>query len=83
MKRNLFIELLEGGEKVSIYSPHFEGEKYSEFENFLLKYKDLYLDDIRQLVYRLDIIKRDGAEDRHFRYEGTHKDRVMALPSHL
>ncbi len=83
MKRNLFIELLEGGEKVSLYSPHFEGEKYSEFENFLLKYKDLYPNDIKQLVYRLDIIKRDGAEDRHFRYEGTHKDRVMALPSHL
>lgn len=83
MKRNLFIELLEGGEKVSLYSPHFEGEKYSEFENFLLKYKDLYPNDIRQLVYRLDIIKRDGAEDRHFRYEGTHKDRVMAIPSHL
>ena len=38
---------------------------------------------MRQLVYRLDIIKRDGAADRHFRYEGTRRDRVMALPSHL
>ncbi len=38
---------------------------------------------MRQLVYRLDIIKRDGAADRHFRYEGTKRDRVMALPSHL
>lgn len=83
MKRNLFIELLESGEKVSFYSPHFEGEQYSEFENFLLKYKDLYPEDVKQIVYRLDIIKRDGAEDRHFRYEGTRKDRVMALPSHL
>ena len=59
MERNLLIELLEDGEKVSLYSPHFEGEEYSEFE------------------------KRDGAEDRHFRYEGTKRDRVMALPSHL
>lgn len=83
MERNLFIELLESGEKVSFYSPHFEGEQYSEFENFLLKYKDLYPEDVKQIVYRLDIIKRDGAEDRHFRYEGTRKDRVMALPSHL
>ena len=83
MKRNLFIELLEGGDKVSLYSPHFEGEDYSEFEKFLLEYKDTYPDDIRQIVYRLDIIKREGAEDRHFRYEGTRKDRVMALPSHL
>ena len=83
MERNLFIELLEDGDKVSLYSPHFEGEDYSEFEKFLLAYKDTYPDDVRQLVYRLDIIKRDGAEDRHFRYEGNRRDRVMALPSHL
>ena len=83
MERNLLIELLEDGDKVSLYSPHFEGEEYSEFEKFLLCYKDTYPDDVRQLVYRLDIIKRDGAADRHFRYEGTKRDRVMALPSHL
>ena len=83
MERNLFIELLEDGEKVSLYSPHFEGEEYSEFERFLLTYKDTFPDDVRQLVYRLDIIKRDGARDMHFRYEGTRRDRVMALPSHL
>ena len=83
MERNLFLELLEDNNKVSLYSPHFENEAYSEFEKFLLTYKDTYPDDVRQLVYRLDIIKRDGAEDRHFRYEGTRRDRVMALPSHL
>ena len=44
MERNLLIELLEGGEKVSLYSPHFEGEEYSEFEKFLLTYKDTYPD---------------------------------------
>lgn len=83
MKRNLFIELLEDGEKVSLYSPRFEGEEYTEFEKFLLLYKDTYPDDVRQIVYRLDIVKRDGARDMHFRYEGTRGDRVMALPSHL
>ncbi len=83
MERNLLIELLEDGNKVSLYSPHFEGEEYSEFEKFLLAFKDDYPNDVAQLVYRLDIIKRDGAEDRHFRYEGTRRDRVMALPSHL
>ena len=83
MERNLFLELLEDNDRVSLYSPHFEGEEYSEFERFLLTYKDTSPDDVRQLVYRLDIIKRDGAEDRHFRYEGTRRDRVMALPSHL
>jgi len=54
MERNLLIELLEDGDKVSLYSPHFEGEDYSEFEKFLLTYKDAYPDDVRQLVYRLD-----------------------------
>jgi len=83
MERNLLIELLEDGQKVSLYSPHFEGEEYSEFEKFLLTYKDTHPNDVRQLVYRLDIIKRDGARDMHFRYEGTRRDRVMALPSHL
>lgn len=83
MERNLLLELLEDGNKVSLYSPHFENEEYSEFEKFLLAFKDDYPNDVRQLVYRLDIIKRDGAEDRHFRYEGTMRDRVMALPSHL
>ena len=48
-----------------------------------MTFKDNYPNDVAQLVYRLDIIKRDGAEDRHFRYEGTRRDRVMALPSHL
>lgn len=83
MKNNLFIELLEDGDKVSLYSPRFEGEEYTEFEKFLLQYKDSHPEDVAQLVYRLDIIKHDGAADRHFRYEGTKRDRVMALPSHL
>ncbi len=83
MKHNLLIELLEDGSKVSLYSPRFEGEEYTEFEKFLIRYNDEYPKEVAQIVYRLDIIKRDGAEDRHFRYEGTKRDRVMALPSHL
>ena len=83
MEKNLIIELLEDGDNVSLYSPRFEGEEYTEFEKFLLKFRDDYPSDVAQLVYRLDIIKRDGAADRHFRYEGTRRDRVMALPSHL
>ena len=83
MEKNLLIELLEDGENVSLYSPRFDGESYTEFEKFLLEYKDSYPKDVAQIVYRLDIIKRDGADDRHFRYEGTRRDRVMALPSHL
>lgn len=83
MKKNLLIELLETGDKVSLYSPRFEGEEYSEFEKFLIKYKDEYTRDIQILIRRIDIIKENGADDRYFRYEGTMRDRVMALPSHL
>lgn len=83
MKRNLLIELLETGERVSLYSPRFEGEEYTEFEKFLLTYKEDYLQDIQILIRRIDIIKENGADDRYFRYEGTRQDRVMALPSHL
>ena len=75
--------MLESGEKVSLYSPRFEGEEYTEFEKFLLTYKENYLQDIHILVRRIDIIKANGAEDRYFRYEGKRKDRVMALPSHF
>ncbi len=83
MEKNLFIELLEDNGKVSLYSPRFEGEQYTEFEKFLLAFRELYPDDVKQIVYRLDIAKREGAQDRHFRYEGKMRDRVMALPSHL
>lgn len=83
MKRNLLVELLETGEKVSLYSPRFEGEECTEFEKFLLKYKDTYEKEIQILVRRLGIIKRNGAEERYFRYEGSVNDRVMGLPSHI
>ena len=83
MEKNLLIELLETGEKVSLYSPRFESEEYTEFEKFLLTYKDKYAQDVQILIRRIDIIKENGAEDRFFRYEGSKRDRVMALPSHL
>lgn len=83
MEKKLQIELLEDGDKVSIYSPRFEGETYTEFEKFLIAHKDLYPKDLAQIIYRLDIVKRDGPADRHFRYEGKKSDRVMALPSYL
>lgn len=83
MGKNLFIELLEDGDKVSLYSPKFEGEDYTEFEKFLLQYKDSHKRDIQILIKRIDLIKQYGAEDRHFRYEGSMSDRVMALPSHI
>ena len=62
MERNLLIELLEDGEKVSLYSPHFEGEEYSEFEKFLITYKDTYPDDVRQQREKDKVIVVTGTE---------------------
>lgn len=81
--RNLLIELLEEGDKVSLYSPKFEGETCTEFEKFLMKYMESHLRDVQILIRRIDIIKEQGADDRYFRYEGKMNDRVMALPSHI
>lgn len=83
MEKNLLLEMLEDGEKVSLYSPRFEGEEYTEFEKFILAFRETHLEDLQVLIRRLDIIKQNGAEDRYFRYEGSRDDRVMALPSHL
>ncbi len=83
MKRNLLVELLETGEKVSLYSPRFEGEEYTEFEKFLLEYKNMeeFHRDLGVLFARLEEIKKNFAEDRYFRYEGSRSDRVRALPA--
>ena len=64
MEKNLFIELLEDNGKVSLYSPRFEGEQYTEFEKFLLAFKEQYPDDVKQIVFRLDIAKREGAHNK-------------------
>ena len=39
MEKNLLIEMLEEGDKVSLYSPKYEGEQFTEFEQFLLAFK--------------------------------------------
>ena len=78
MERNLLIELLEQGEKVNLYSPKFEGEEYTEFEKFIIKFKDNYLSDLQIIIGRIDKIKAMGSDDRHFRYEGTKHDTTAA-----
>lgn len=69
MQRDLLLKLLESGERVSIYSPQFQGEEYSEFEKFLLSFMDNteYGEDLGVIMGRLETIKRMGAEDRYDR----------------
>lgn len=80
---NILIELLEEHDKVSFYSIRFHGEEYTEFEKFLLKYKDTHKEDIGIIMYRLEKIIADGVFERHFRYAGKKWDRTSELPSHL
>lgn len=83
MKQYLLLELLEDGNNVSLYSPRFEGEIYTEFEKFILEYKDKeeFAKDLGVIFARINVIKENFAEDRYFRYEGKTKDRVRALPA--
>ncbi|MCQ2330617.1 MAG: hypothetical protein MJZ55_01360 [Paludibacteraceae bacterium] len=85
MKQDLFIKLLEQGQSVSLYSFQFVGEQYSEFEKFLLAYKDReeFADDLGVILARLNVIKENGAQDRYLRYESTKNDRVFALPAYI
>jgi len=85
MQRDLLLKLLESGEQVSIYSPLFSGEEYSEFEKFLLNYMDKpdFGSDLGVIMGRLETIKQQGVQDRFFRFEGRSFDRVFALPAYL
>ena len=83
MRKKIFIELLEEYENVNIYSIRIDGESQTEFERFLMLHKDRYKKDIGTLLYRIQRISEDGVFERHFRYEGKHKDRVSAIPSHF
>ena len=59
MQRDLLLKLLESGEKVSIYSPQFVDEEYSEFEKFLLAYMNEpdFGEDLGVIMARLEVIK--------------------------
>lgn len=82
-KQKLTIILLEEYENVNLYSFQFENEALSEFEKFLLSFKDTHPEDIGTIMYRLERIVNDGVFERHFRYAGKVKDRTAELPSHF
>ena len=82
MRKDVLIQLLEDGDKVSLYSVKFKGEELSEFEKFLTQFgTDEFAKDMGVILARLNTIQQLGADDRHFRYEGRISDRVRALPA--
>jgi hypothetical protein len=82
-KRNLSIELLEEHENVNVYSIHFDGEEFTEFEQFMLRFMDSHPKDVGIIMSRLEKIYFDGVFERHFRYAGRVKDRTAELPNNI
>lgn len=75
------LKTIEQYDNVSLYSICFDGSNISEYEDFLMKFKDnstLNLDFQRIIVALEKIIDR-GALERFFRIEGKMNDRLSAL----
>lgn len=63
MEKNLLIELLETGEKVSLYSPRFEGEEYTEFEKFLINMPKMYKSSLEGLISSKKMVQKIDSSD--------------------
>lgn len=79
MKRLIRVELLEIHPKATFYVVRFKDDPASEFEKFIDAYsgRDEFQANIKELVYWMDTIGKQGAEERYFRLEGG---KVKAIP---
>lgn len=75
------LKTLEQTDNVSLYSICFDGKDVSEYEAFLLKFKeDAKLnEDYKKIILALEKIVAVGAFERFFRPEGKMNDHVAAL----
>lgn len=74
---------VEQTENAGLFSICFEGSATTEFENFILKFKDdAYCQrDLQIILSALQrMLTTSGFLERYFRPEGKMKDRVCALP---
>lgn len=70
-------------EKAGLFSICFEGESYSEFEKFILAYRDnvSLSRDLQIILVALNrMMESTGFLERYFRPEGKMNDNVCALP---
>lgn len=78
MKRLVCVELLQIHAKAAFYVVRFKEESVSEFEKFLDAHTDpKFQQNLKELVYWMDTIGKNGALDRYFRFEGG---KVKAIP---
>ncbi len=75
------LKTIEQNDNVSLYSICFNGNDLSEYENFLMKFKDnsTLNQDFQRILLALEKIIDRGALERFFRVEGKMNDRVSAL----
>lgn len=75
------LKTIEQNDNVSLYSICFNGNDLSEYEDFLMKFKDnsTLNHDFQRILLALEKIIDRGALERFFRIEGKMNDRVSAL----
>ena len=79
--KTINLKTIEQNDNVSLYSICFNGNDVSEYEDFLMKFKDNYTlnYDFQRILLALEKIIDRGALERFFRIEGKMNDRVSAL----
>jgi hypothetical protein len=79
--KKINLKTIEQNDNVSLYSICFNGSDVSEYEDFLMKFKDnsTLNYDFQRILLALEKIIDRGALERFFRIEGKMNDRVSAL----
>ena len=75
------LKTIEQNDNVGMFSICFDGSEESEFEKFLIEFKDnaTYNRDFNVILMALSKIIDKGALERFFRNEGRMNDNVKAL----
>ena len=81
MSKITTVKTIEQNDNVSLYSICFSDSELSEYENFLVKFKDnaKLNKDFQMIILALEKIIERGALERFFRNEGRMKDNLCAL----
>lgn len=81
MSKITTVKTIEQNDNVSLYSICFNDSELSEYEKFLVKFKDnaKLNKDFQMIILALEKIIERGALERFFRNEGRMKDNLCAL----
>lgn len=81
MSKITTVKTIEQNDNVSLYSICFNDSELSEYEKFLVKFKDnaKLNKDFQMIILALEKIIERGALERFFRNEGRMKDNLLSL----